>query len=108
MAQGKRTRPGQVFGFINRATRKEGVEHDYAVFKVRTLQEIEHLGAMIETVFENPETFELSEDDKRQHYAALQVLYWVRSNPDIPDYTKEFERLLKARGFKPPLPIKPM
>lgn len=108
MAQGKRTRPGEVFGIPHSATRKEGVEHEYAVFKIRTLQEIENLGSMIETVYNNAETFELNGDIRRQYHAALQVLYWVRSNPDIPDYAKEFEKLLRARGFEPPLPIKPM
>jgi len=63
---------------------------------------------MIETMYENPEKFELSADNRLQHYTALQILYWVRGNPDIPDYVKQFERLLRSHGFEPPSPIKPM
>lgn len=108
MAQGKRARKNKVLGFAGRSTRKEGVDLEHAIFKVRTLQEIEHLGGMIETVYGNPDRFELSEKDKLQHYTALQILYWARCNPDVPDFAKQFEELLKSHGFVPPLPIKPM
>jgi hypothetical protein len=80
---------------------------DHEAFRVRTLVEIEHLGAMIETLMAHPDDFQLTATDMAQHRAALSVLYWVRNNPDCEDMIKKFEDQLKAFGYNPPAPIKP-
>jgi hypothetical protein len=87
---------------------KPAYDVDHAVFHVRTLAEIDYLGAMIETVMEHRAEFEVSMHQEMQHLAALTVLHWVRCNPDCQDLTKQFEDILKMRGYTPPTPMRKM
>ena len=68
--------------------------------KLRTLQEVEHLGAMLQTILQNKEQFHMNLQEETEIRAALQVLYWMVNEPSIPDLIGQTETVLRAHGFE--------